>query len=436
MSNATGIWDLVTYGQTPDYSKGVCSEVFISKKDKKFLRKLAESVRNLSDRPSENVKRKLWSNLNSLEFERPLIFVDPENGWNEVIKENDLKCSGKLARHWEVVLLKEIFWGESLMDDKPIDPYFDIGYTFSESNWGVNNKIHGGEDGGAYVWEALVKDFKDLRKIHFPKIEVDYKTTLETYELAKYVFNGLLKVRIKGYWWLTLGLSYYLVQLRGIEQTMIDFYDNPEILHQLMEIIRDGTLNYFDYLEKNNLLSLNNDGFVGSTALGYTNELPSNNYNGKVKTLDMWGFAESQDTDGISPKMFEEFIFKYQLPILARFGHNCYGCCEPLERRWYLIKNIPNLRRVSVSPWANLKKMAEYLEDKYIYSMKPNPCYISVANMDEDFIRKTIHKALEITKGCMVEIIINSTHTIGKNPNNLINWVRIVREEIEKIYDL
>ena len=65
--------------------------------------------------------------------------------------------------------------------------------------------------------------------------------------------------------------------------------------------------------------------------------------------------------------MFEKFVYKYQLPILNRFGLNCYSCCKPLDKRWDVIKNTPNLRRVSVSNWANHEKMTEFLGKKYIY---------------------------------------------------------------------
>ena len=82
---------------------------------------------------------------------------------------------------------------------------------------------------------------------------------------------------------------------------------------------------------------------------------------GRVRTKDCWGFCESQETSTISPRMFAEFILPYQLPILERFGLNCYGCCEPLDNRWKFVETIPNLRRVSISPWANLSQMAERL---------------------------------------------------------------------------
>jgi len=215
---------------------------------------------------------------------------------------------------------------------------------------------------------------------------------------------------------------------------MFDMVDNPEIIHKLMKILRDGTLEKLDFLEENSLLSLNIDSYVGSGGFGYTEELPNKGFdNNRVRTKDMWGFCDSRETVGVSPQMFEEFVFPYQLPILKRFGLGCYGCCEPLERRWYLIKKIPNLRRVSVSTWADLEKMAEYLGNKYILSMKPTPTDLAVQVLDEENIRKKIREALKITRGCVVEILMKDNHTIGKNPKNVINWVRIVKEEIEKI---
>ncbi len=133
-----------------------------------------------------------------------------------------------------------------------------------------------------------------------------------------------------------------------------------------------------DYLEANNLLSLNNDGtYVGSGGYGYTDELPPPDFNGKVRCQDMWGFTESQESVGVSPKMYEEFIFPYEKPIMDRFGLTCYGCCEPLHSRWNVVKHHHNLRRVSCSAWANLEKMAANLEDRFhpVAQAKPGrPC--------------------------------------------------------------
>jgi len=129
--------------------------------------------------------------------------------------------------------------------------------------------------------------------------------------------------------------------------------------------------------------------------------------------------------------MFAEFIFPYQLPILDRFGLNCYGCCEPLDKRWRYIQNIPRLRRVSVSPWADIEVMAEQLGNRYIFSLKPNPAYLAVPVMDEDFVRSGLKKTMAAIHDCRVEIIMKDNHTIGNNPENVKRWCRIAREETE-----
>lgn len=432
LANATGIWDVSDYGSTPNFNAGVRGEVGIRMKDREVLRRLAEKVAKLAARPTEQEKRDLWRKHNALESTRPIIFCDPENGWNEIITEDQLECAGRLAQHWEVVLRKEIFWGDSMCDDKVIEPYFDIGYTYAESDWGAEPIFHGGKDGGSYVWDPPIKEYEDIEKLHHPTIEIDHETTQRTFELAKDTFGDLLTVRIRGVWWWSLGMTYTLALLRGLQQIMFDMVDNPEFVHRLMKILKDGTLAKLDFLEANDLLSLNVDSYVGSGGFGYTKELPGKNFDGHVRTQDMWGFCESQETLGISPDMFAEFVFAYQLPILKRFGLNCYGCCEPLEARWRVIRETPNLRRVSVSAFADLEKMAEFLEDKYIYSMKPSPTDLAVPDIDEEYIRKKLRRAFEITKNCRVEVIMKDNHTIGNNPQNVIKWVRIAKEEAER----
>jgi len=438
MLNATGAWTECNYGQGAKFASAEPSEkeICINGKDKNILRELANKVRLLSMKKDNDEKRKLWYAHNGLSSKRPVIFCDPENGWNEVITEDMLNCSDTLARRWELVLLKELFYGR-LNDDKPLEPYFDIAYTSYGDSWGADEVIQGGKDGGSYVWEGRIKELEDTKLLHFPEVNVDYKKTLNTYEAANEVFEDILKVRIKGYWWWSFGLTYDLARFVGLENMLIYFYDKPELIHKIMGILRDGSMAKLDYLEENSLLDLNNDiSYVGSGGLGYSRELPKRNTECKnIETIDMWGFSESQETGSISPAMFEEFIFQYQLPILKRFGLNCYGCCEPLDKRWDVVKKTPNLRRVSVSSWANLEKMANNLQDRYVFSYKPTPTDLAVPEIDKDIVRKKIRSAVEITKGCVVEFIMKDNHTIGKNPQNLIDWVKIVREEIDRAYN-
>ncbi len=433
--NATGLWTAFDYGSTPKFNAGKKGEISISKRDREILRRLAAKVAEIASGPGEDKKRRLWTSHNMLNTKEPVILCDPENGWNEIITKDLIECSGSLAQRWEVVLRKEVYWSENIKDDKVIEPFFDIGYTHSDDEWGLVSRVSGGTGGGSYVWDAPVKNIGDVEKMHYHKIEVDHQTTRAAIDTAEDTFGDILQIRLTGRWWWTLGLTLDLAFLRGLENIMMDMIDDPGLIHRLMTILRDGTLKKLDYLEENSLLALNNDSYIGSGGFGYTDELPAPGFDEKkVRTIDMWGFGDSQETGSVSPGMFKEFVFPYQVPLLKRFGLNCYGCCESLDERWEIVKEIPNLRRVSVSPWSDLELMAKNLGDRYIFSMKPNPAVLAVPVMDQEVVRKKISDALNKTKGCIVEIIMKDNHTIGNNPDNIINWVRILREEIEKVY--
>lgn len=173
----------------------------ISKKDVEILRTLAKRVAELAVRPVEDEKKRLWYGHNALKPTRPVVFCDPENGWNEIITPDQLKCEDATARGFEMKLRKEIFWGESMGDDRVVDPYVDIGYIHTNSGWGLEPEYIGGKNGNAYRWEAPLKDYStSFSKLKFPEIKVDYEKTDELYNLAGEIFGDLITVRKKSIW--------------------------------------------------------------------------------------------------------------------------------------------------------------------------------------------------------------------------------------------
>ncbi len=94
----------ITTGFCPD-------DVFIANPDREILVRLAERVAQIAASPRMAETRLLWQRLNRLEKTRPVVFCDPENGWNEIITEAQMRCQGKLARRWEMDLRKEDLLG-------------------------------------------------------------------------------------------------------------------------------------------------------------------------------------------------------------------------------------------------------------------------------------------------------------------------------------
>ena len=407
-------------------------EPCVTPAERAVLRELAAQVAELAARPIEAEKRELWYRHNALQGTRPIVFCDPEVGWREVIPLSSLQCQGDLARVWEIVLRKEIFWGTQMKDDRVILDTFVVPHVYRETDWGLQETKVGGAAGTAYTWEAPLRDYAtDLPKLRFPTIEVDHAATQRMVDLANDVLGDRLRVQCRTGWWWSLGMTTTAIFLRGLGQFMLDMMDEPDQVHRLMAFLRDGQMARLDFLQSQGLLSLNSDGiYVGSGGFGWSHELPQADFAGQVRTIDMWGFAESQETVGVSPGMFAEFILPYQLPILERFGLNCYGCCEPLDKRWPYVQRIPRLRRVSVSAWASVPAMAEMLGHRYIFSWKPAPSELAMETFDEEGVRKSIRETLRAARNCHLELLIKDTSTIRNDPARLIRWVEIAREEI------
>jgi hypothetical protein len=409
--------------------------MLIPSSDRIILGDLARELAEIAALPVQAEKKQLWYEHNALRPTRPLIFCSPENSWNEILPPSTLACESSLGRAWEWDLRMLVFWGNEMGDDQVIEPCFTVPLVYTDNGWGVRETLHRTEPLGSYRWDPPLKDLADLSLLRFPEITIDWQASDDHLAEAQAIFGEHLQVSRKTFWWWTLGLTQPLAFLHGLEQILWDMVDHPTALHQVMAFLRDGTLAKLNALEAQGLLCLNNGGeYVGSGGFGWTDELPQKDYTGQVRTKDMWGFCESQETNTISPAMFEEFVFQYQLPILERFGLNCYGCCEPLDTRWKVVKQTPRLRRVSISPWSNLEKMAEHLEDRYIFSMKPNPAELAAPVFDEDQIRSGLRHALEVTRGCRVEIIMKDNHTICNDPRRVLKWVKIAKEEAERIW--
>ena len=420
-----------------NFNKADYSTLSFSDHDKHVLRELAKEVGEMANWKSMEDKKSLWIKHNKLEKTRPLIFCDPEHGWNEIITDEQVKCQNSIARHWEVYLRKKIFWGKNMKDDLVVEPYFNLSHVYQEKQWSMVGKEDPRkfrEDGGAFHIDTILEDYSKMNEITKSKINIDYAITENLLQLAREVFDGLLEVRLNTVWFWSVGLTDEFAFLRGMEKMMFDFYDYPDEVHRVMNILFEGTMEKLNFLENNNLLSLNNDGtYVGSGGIGFSDELPGKGFEGHVNTKNMWGLIESQITVGVSPDMFKEFVFPYHRKLAERFGLICYACCEPMDQRLDIVKAMPNLRRVSVSPWANKEIMSDKLADNYIYSLKPSPSHLALPHMNEDVVRNEIKDFLRITKNNIVELVMKDNHTLGNNPRNLTRWVEIVKEEIENL---
>src|SRR4030067_506469 len=168
-----------------------------------------------------------------------------------------------------------------------------------------------------------------------------------------------------------------------------------------MAFLRDNVLRIMRWAEVEHLLILNNgnqDSFGSS--YNFTTRLPAPGSNGSPPHLsDLWGFTNSQETVGVSPRKYHEFCFPYYREVCEPFGLLYYGCCEPAHPFWGDIRQLPHLKKVSISRWCDQNFMGEALRgSEIVYSRKPDPHYLSVdERLDEEAWAAHIRQTLEAT---------------------------------------
>lgn len=411
--------------------------------DVAILRELATRYREVCDSPRNQELRRLWYLHDECAGERPLLGTELDGGFRMVLPDFAHRCQEPWAQGYEDALVDGPLHAEIIGDDVPFEPYVSVGWDLSISDYGVPTHQTRPETdlsrGAAHIDPVLTDFPRDLDKLHARTYAVDRESTYQRRDILCDVFAGILNVRLRGNPWWTMGLTSTAIGLIGLQELLLYMYDQPEGLHRLMGFLRDENIAMLDWMEREGLLIANNENdYIGSGSRGYTHRLPQPDHEAgtPLRTRDLWALIESQETVGVGPALYEEFIFQYENSFAERFGSIYYGCCEPVHTRWSVLKRMANLRRVSISPWCNEAVMSETLGNNFVYSRKPNPALISTPSFDEAAIRDDFRTSMKLARanGNSVEILMKDVHTLSNDPTRLTRWVQIGREVMNEVY--
>lgn len=408
-------------------------------KDRERLRYLAAHQMELANSEKNLDRVALWKRHNMCKGERPVIHIEVDTFAHEALSPK-LECEDGFARGLEYRLLHNMINLETFDDDRVIAPYFQTGFHswFTLFGHNIKQSVVRKEDGTemGHTFEHIIDDLgDDFDKILAPsQYGVDKEGTMRYVDTLNDIFGDILPVKL-----VSSGLyavpTQKVVHMMGMENMLYSMYDYPDEFKEMMDRIANDYITYFKLLEKEGML-LQNHAFesVGQGTMAFYDEAIKE---GPVKTTDIWGFMDSQETVGMSPDMFREFIFPCYKKIADTFGRLSYGCCEPVSAFWDDIKTLPNLKKVSISPWCDEEFMANELKGSgIIYHRKPSPNYLGVgANLDEAAFREHIEKTLKTARGCSVEITQRDVYTVNNDINKVKRYVEIIRESIENCWE-
>lgn len=416
-------------------------EYTISRQDREILRETAKRQLELANQDSNKERIKKWYLHNDLQGETPMIHLEMGTFAQEILPER-MKCTGEFAR-WAEEILYSNFLNQELFDDDRVTPdYFPVPYDTWFTLFDIPVKVDhttdssGKESLGHHFVPVLGDLEEDYEKLKPSSFGVNLESSQAKKDVMEECIGDILPVKMQ------LGSMYsvptqMLVHIMKMEDMMLAMYDAPELFQEMMDRIGSDTLAYYRFLEDKHLIqpTVAYEG-LGQGTWCFTKELPGwEEWERRpFTTRDVWGFMDSQETVGISPTMFEEFIFPCYKKISEQFGLLSYGCCEPVDPIWdRCISKLSNLRKVSISPWCNEEFMGERLRgSKVIYHRKPSPNFLGVDPvLDEEAFRQHIRKSLKAARGCKMEITQRDVYTIHHNIPKARRYVAIIREEIE-----
>lgn len=406
----------------------------LSNEDVLIVRELAARTSEVAALPVQEEKRALWRKLNAREPARPMVMID-QVCWNEmnVGDELTLRCTDPECRGYEDHLRRTLYQWKHFPVDMVVEPFVHVPKAIHNSGFGV----HVQEDTAvtdptsAVVGHRFFNQFRtedDLEKIRMPRIAHDAAETSRRLAVAHELFDRLLEARLWGadpYLSLWDPISTWM----GVQNALYALVEQPDFMHRLVGRVTDGYLSMLDQLEEQGLLC-GPQSLIHCTG-AYTDELPAPGYNPeRPRTKDLWMFGLAQMFSTVSPQMFQEFEVDYAGRICARFGLVYYGCCDPLDMKMNEVRMIPNVRKVSMSPWVDEERGAAEIGRDFVYSRKPSPALLAVNTFEPERVRENLLATRSACErhDCPLEIILKDISTVRYEPERLSEWGRVAMQ--------
>ncbi len=411
------------------------------------LRQLAKRQAEIAALPVMQRRQQQWTNMNdAVPGARPLFVIESWTFDRDFLPDSLLECTSDYGKRWERHFLRNIRHQEILGDDHVCPATLDLGWHVWSNEFGIEIPTEYKKDSEGvvtgYHFTCPITDLSQGFDMVKPTtFGVDRESTLAEKTFLEETFGDILPVTIRSGVYGQTCLTQRLMRLMSMETFFMAMYDCPDKLHGIMALLRDNAIRMCRWAEAESLLVLNNGNqCTCGTCFNFTTQLPRRQVvPGQVKLSDMWAGMDSQETVGVSPELFHEFCFPYYRDLAAMFGFVYWGCCEPVDPIWPLsISQLPNLKAVSISRWANQRYMAEQLAGTgIVYSRKPNPNLLGVsAHLDEAAWAAEIRETLECVAGKNVplEFVVRDVYSFHGNLANAHRAVEIARQEIDRFY--
>ena len=410
----------------------------VTDKERDALRSLAEKYMGYASLPAHREKMEMWKALNRRRMRRPMVLID-QIPWNELIPPKPPAAADPFWAGVGERLERTIHQWERFPADMVLEPYIVIPEAVHNSGYGLTPRVErlrlrDGETASSQKYANVIRNEEDIEKITDCRVTRDVEETQRRLDEAEWIFDGAAPVRPGRGIGFNLGLWDFIACCVPVEDLYTDMMDRPDFLHRVVSRLADAALAGIE--QANAMQAHNDEANVCHCSCVYTDDLLPDFGAGRGSvSRNCWAAGLAQLFTSVSPAGFAEFELPYIARLAERFGAVYYGCCDRLDDRLDRVKKIPNVRKVSCSPWSDLENFARNIGPDLVMSVKPNPAFLAAFN--EGAIRNEIARALRLARECnlTLEFILKDISTVQFEPSRLSRWDRIVREMVEASAD-
>ncbi|MFH1708782.1 MAG: hypothetical protein ABIF71_12820 [Planctomycetota bacterium] len=351
----------------------------------------------------------------------------PGKQWEAMFGPDYLKCTAGLARSIEYDLRRRIWMAENVPDDHIVWPTVVVAAPKREQRgWGVElGWKHADSDLGANAYDPPFKDGVELHRLTKPVITWDEEELQRQLEHARHFTGGKLTV-FPNFRHVSHAPFDYAVQMRGMENLLMDVALQPGTVHALMEFITSWIENVDRERERAGRLSVfPSPG--GWQEYGFRIHCAwlTPDFTGRKPALrDEWVYLTDQTSAGLGPDQYAEFIQPYHARLAAPYTNTTiyYHGCECLDLKGPVIKKNPNLRRFHVSPWSSVAKAVETFRGSVVMEVHDHPGNTFLKSDAE--MQASLRKLVDAAAGHPMDLNISDIHTFDGKPQNLVRWAR------------
>lgn len=411
----------------------------IGAKDRETLRRLAGRYSEIAHLDVQQQRIERYYKTNAIEDVRPVVLID-EVPWGEIRDEALTNVCAPELEWLETQLRRTLYQWEHFQVDLVVPPVFRVVKRARRSDIGLEVqdrqlKSDTGTYACAHAYTDQLQTEDDLARLHAPEIVYDRAASEEALAVAEDVFAGLMEVELAGRGGLHYNIWDVIATFRGVDNLLLDLAVRPDFMHQTAQRFMEIARSEFRQLAEQELLAP--DPILVHCTVACARELPADDFDGHVRPKDVWGRCAAQIFGAVSPAMHDEFDLAYNQELFQDCGLLYYGCCEPMDRKVDILrKRFKNLRKISITPWADPQRAAESIGSDYVLAAKPNPAFVAMPQFYPGPVEEEMTRYCEACKehGTTVEFVLKDISTIANQPENLTQWAATVESVIDKYY--